>query len=112
MPFTFAHPAVAIPFKYMSPQYFSLTGLVLGSMAPDFEYYFRLERYQSIGHSLPGLFLHALPVSIFLAVIFHYMIKESLALHLTSLFNLNERAYNIVGNWKLNSIHAWIVFLS
>ncbi len=112
MPFTFAHPIYAFPLKYMSPKYYSLTGLVLGSMAPDFEYFYHLEPYQSIGHSIWGLFLQGIPISVLLAFIFHYIVKESLALHLPSLFNLNQRAFHILGQWKLNSFNAWIVFLS
>ncbi len=112
MPFTFAHPAYAFPLKYISPKYYSLTGLVLGSMAPDFEYFYHLEPYQSIGHSIWGLFIQAIPICILLAVMFHYLVKESLALHLPSLFNVNQRAYNILGEWKLNSLHTWIIFLS
>ncbi|NOU91918.1 DUF4184 family protein [Paenibacillus sp. LMG 31456] len=112
MPFTLAHPAYAFPLKYISPKYYSLTGLVLGSMAPDFEYFYHLEPYQSIGHSIWGLCIQAIPICILLAVIFHYIVKESLALHLPSLFNMNQRAYNILGEWKLNSFNAWIIFLS
>jgi hypothetical protein len=112
MPFTFAHPTFAFPLKYISPKYYSLTGLILGSMAPDFEYFYHLEPYQSIGHSIWGLFIQVIPICILLAVIFHYIVKESLALHLPSLFNLNQRAYYILGEWKLNSFNAWIIFLS
>ncbi|SEP14833.1 DUF4184 family protein [Paenibacillus sp. OV219] len=57
MPFTFAHPAYALPLKFINPRYLSATGLVLGSMAPDFEYFLTLEPHQTIGHSFSGLFV-------------------------------------------------------
>lgn len=112
MPFTLAHPIFAFPLKYISPKYYSVTGLVLGSMAPDFEYFYHLEPYQSMGHTILGLFLQTIPMCILLAFFFHYIVKESLVLHLPSLFNLNKRAYSITGEWKLNNFKAWLVFIS
>jgi hypothetical protein len=50
LPFTFAHPSSSFPIKCIKPRYFSLVGLILGSMSPDFEYFIALEPYQIIGH--------------------------------------------------------------
>ncbi|NMO96439.1 DUF4184 family protein [Paenibacillus lemnae] len=111
MPFTFAHPVYAAPLKYIRPDFLSLTGLVLGSMSPDFEYFLMLEPYQSIGHSLTGLLIQAIPLSILFAWLFHHHIKKPLSLHLPSLFKLDRRAYHLVGEWRLKSMKDWIVFL-
>lgn len=111
MPFTFSHPIYALPLKSMSPKYISTTGLVLGSMAPDFEYFLMLEPYRSIGHTVSGLFLQAIPLSILLALIFHLIIKKLLAIHLPSTFNLNRRAYNNLGQWQLSKYKDWLVFI-
>ncbi|MFC4101413.1 DUF4184 family protein [Paenibacillus xanthanilyticus] len=111
MPFTFAHPAFALPIKRTAPRYLSTTGLVLGSMAPDFEYFANLEPHATIGHSVWGLLLHALPLSVLLAALFHLVVKKQLALHLPSVFALDRRAYRLLGPWKLNTLRAWIVFL-
>ena len=111
MPFTFAHPAYAFPLKYASPKYLSLTGLILGSMGPDFEYFIYLEPHQKIGHTFLGLFIEVIPLSILLAVIFHYVVKEALALHLPSRFNLNQRAYNRRSKWRLDKLSVWVIFL-
>jgi hypothetical protein len=110
MPFTFAHPIFALPFKYVKPKYFSATGLILGSMSPDFEYFIMLEPYQSIGHSLTGLFLQAIPLSVIFAVIFHSIVKEILVLHLPSNYNIDQRAYNTLSKWSLNS-KGWVVLI-
>lgn len=110
MPFTFAHPIFALPFKYVKPKYFSVTGLILGSMSPDFEYFIMLEPYQSIGHSVRGLLLQAIPLCVILAVIFHSIVKESLVLHLPSNYNIDQRAYNTLSRWGLKST-GWIVFI-
>ncbi|WP_340003991.1 DUF4184 family protein [Paenibacillus sp. FSL K6-0276] len=109
MPFTFAHPIFALPFKYVKPKYFSATGLILGSMSPDFEYFIMLEPYQSIGHSVTGLFLQAIPLCVIIALIFHFIIKEILVLHLPSNYNIDQRAYNTLSKWSLNS-KGWVVF--
>ncbi|MGF7050785.1 hypothetical protein J2T13_005335 [Paenibacillus sp. DS2015] len=111
MPFTFAHPIYAIPLKYISPKYYNLTGLILGSMAPDFEYFLMLEPYSSIGHSIAGLFFQGIPMCLLIAVIFHFTVKESFVIHLPSIFNLNQRAYNIMGEWGLRSLRDWIFFM-
>ncbi len=44
MPFTFAHPAAVLPFMKKQSKYISVTALILGSMAPDFEYFYILDR--------------------------------------------------------------------
>ena len=114
MPFTFAHPLYAAPLKLLKPKYVSLTGIILGSMSPDFEYFIMLEPYQSIGHTSIGLLLQAFPLSILFAFIFHFIIKTSVASHIPSLYNLDAKVQSIVRlhHWKLNNIHSWIVFLA
>ena len=44
MPFTFSHPAAVLPLRLLPRHWFSLTGLVIGSMVPDFEYFLRSMR--------------------------------------------------------------------
>ena len=110
MPFTFAHPIFAWPLKRLSPNRLSTTGLVLGSMAPDFEYFLRLEPYRGIGHTLPGLFVQAIPLSVLFAFAFHGLIKKPLALHLPSVLRLDARACSLIGEWRLRSVRDWFYF--
>ncbi|WP_068775913.1 DUF4184 family protein [Paenibacillus sp. FJAT-26967] len=111
MPFTFAHPLYAGPLKLIFPRYLSLTGLILGSMSPDFEYFIALEPYQLIGHSLAGLFLQAIPLSILLAFVFHHILKIPLVDHLPATAQIENKARGLLRDWKLNSLRKWIVFL-
>ncbi|MFB9328211.1 DUF4184 family protein [Paenibacillus aurantiacus] len=112
MPFTFAHAAYAYPIKRTAPRLFSPTGLVLGSMAPDFEYFVNLEPHVTIGHSVWGLLLHALPLSVLLAILFHQVVKRQLAVHLPAAFGLDQRAYQLLGKTgKLTSGTTWLLFL-
>ncbi|MVP02599.1 DUF4184 family protein [Paenibacillus lutrae] len=111
MPFTFAHPLYAGPLKLIFPRYLSLTGLILGSMSPDFEYFIALEPYRFIGHSVAGLFLQAIPLSILLAYVVHYILKIPLIDHLPATAQLENKARGLLRDWKLNSLRKWFVFL-
>jgi hypothetical protein len=53
MPFTFLHPAIVLPLTYLPRQWFSLTGLVIGSLTSDFEYVLRVndKSYQTLKFS-------------------------------------------------------------
>ncbi|WP_434778157.1 DUF4184 family protein [Neisseria sp. Ec49-e6-T10] len=88
MPFTFAHPAIILPCNRL-PRFFSLTGLIIGSMSPDFEHFIRMNIKSNISHSILGLFLFDLPISIIIAFIFHYLIRNTLIDHLP--FFLQQR---------------------
>ncbi|GLX71245.1 DUF4184 family protein [Paenibacillus glycanilyticus] len=111
MPYTLAHPIFAYPLKYLNRNLLSTTGLVLGSMGPDLEYFIHLEPHQTIGHTFLGLLLQVIPLSIVLGLLFHYVIKTPLALHLPSLFHLDKRAYRLLNRWSRRSFTAWFYYL-
>lgn len=78
MPFTFSHPAIVLPLNRFRRKWFSLTGLVLGSMAPDFEYFLRMRIRSDYSHTPGGIFWFDLPLVILLAFIFHNIVRNSL----------------------------------
>jgi hypothetical protein len=78
MPFTFSHPAIVLPFTCLPRQWFSLTGLVIGSLAPDFEYFLRMRVKSDYSHTVSGLFYFDLPLGLFLAFIFHNIVRNAL----------------------------------
>jgi hypothetical protein len=78
MPFTFSHPAAILPLTYLSKQWLSLTGLVIGSLTPDFEYFIRMRVYSSFSHYWTGLFLFDIPFGIILASVFHLVVRDQL----------------------------------
>lgn len=78
MPFTFSHPAIVLPFYLLPKNYISMTGLIIGSMAPDFEYFIRMNILSLYSHSLPGIFFFNLPVALLVCFLFHLIIKNSL----------------------------------
>ena len=82
MPFTFAHPAIVLPLAGFKPRWFSATGLVAGSMAPDFLYFIKMDGSEDFGHTLAGVFLFDLPFSYLLALAFHRWVRNPLLVHL------------------------------
>ncbi|MDT0687370.1 DUF4184 family protein [Autumnicola psychrophila] len=84
MPFTFSHPAIVLPFVYLPKHWFSLTGLVVGSLTPDFEYFLRMKIKGNYGHTIEGLLWFDLPLGLLLAFIFHNIVRDSLIDNLPS----------------------------
>lgn len=78
MPFTFSHPAAIIPLTFLPRRWFSLTGLIIGSLTPDFEYFLRLKIKSYYSHTIDGLFWFNLPLGLLLAFIFHNIVRDSL----------------------------------
>ncbi|NLD46038.1 MAG: DUF4184 family protein [Clostridiaceae bacterium] len=110
MPFSFAHPVAVLPIKQKWKKYFNLTGLVLGSIAPDFEYFIRFKPEAVIGHDLTGFFLLNLPLCIFVAFLFHKLIKKPLILCLPVPFD-KWYEYLAAKDWKINSSKEMLIFI-
>ena len=79
MPFTFSHPAIILPLNFFFRKRLSLTGLIIGSMAPDFEYFLRMKIKSNYSHTLDGILWFNLPLSIILAFIFHNIVRQKLS---------------------------------
>jgi hypothetical protein len=78
LPFTAAHPAAILPLiRRMDP-----TCLVIGAMAPDFEYFLRGTQSSVVSHTAPGLLLFCVPVTLSLSWVFHRVVKWPLVLAL------------------------------
>lgn len=82
MPFTFAHPAIVLPLAKLPKQWISTSGLIIGSMSPDFEYFLRMKTSSEHSHTIAGTFYFSLPVSLVVAFIFHHLVRNQLIDHL------------------------------
>lgn len=112
MPFTFSHPAAILPFRFLPKTWFSMTGLVIGSLTPDFEYFLRMKINSSISHTTLGLFLFDLPLGILLTFIFHTLIRKKLIHYLPFFLKARFIKYNNF-NWNEYFIRNWlIIFIS
>jgi hypothetical protein len=85
MPFTFSHPAIVLPLTFLPKKWFSLTGLVVGSLTPDFEYFIRMKVESNYSHTLSGLFWFDIPLGLLLAFIYHNYVRHSLLDNLPTL---------------------------
>jgi len=56
------------------------TCLVIGSMAPDFEYFVRGDQVGALGHTVRGIALWSVPATLVLALAWHHLAKRPLAL--------------------------------
>lgn len=110
MPFTFSHPAIVLPLTYLPRQWFSLTGLVIGSLTPDFEYFLRMRIKSNYSHTLDGLFWFDLSLGLLLAFLFHNIVRDSLfdnlPIFLKSRFSA-FRQFDWNGHFKRN----WLVVI-
>ncbi|KAF2510887.1 DUF4184 family protein [Flavobacterium zhairuonense] len=112
MPFTFAHPAIILPLKYFPKKWFSWTGLIIGSLAPDFEYFIRMKVQSKYSHTFSGIFWFDLPLTILLAFVFHNLIRNDLFLNLPIFFKSRTIAFTEF-NWpNYFSRNLFIVLLS
>ncbi|MEO6914491.1 MAG: DUF4184 family protein [Chitinophagaceae bacterium] len=112
MPFTFSHPAAILPFSYLWEKKFSATGLILGSVAPDFEYFMRFHNASYHSHTWAGIFWFDLPAGIILCFIFHDVVKTPFIMNLPGFFHKRFASY-LSFNWKKYFIQHWfIVFYS
>ncbi|HVG40749.1 MAG TPA: DUF4184 family protein [Chitinophagaceae bacterium] len=114
MPFTFAHPAIILPFNYFKKYSFSITGLIIGSITPDFESFIKMKGGKEFGHSIGGIFWFDLPLAIVLAFIFHLIIRNpllnNLPLFLQKRF-IKEKNFNWTHQFKANISFVLLSFL-
>ena len=78
MPFTFAHPAVVLPINRVFRTSLSLTGLVIGSMVPDFEGFILVTDIKTYSHTWHGMFWLDIPLGIAIAFLFHAIVRDPL----------------------------------
>jgi len=111
MPFTFSHPAIVLPVTFLPKRWYSLTGLVVGSITPDIEYLLSLKIHHSYSHTLPGFFMFDLPVGLLLVFLFHDIVRDSLFNNLP--FRLKSRVSAFIGfAWNKYLIKNWIVVIA
>ena len=108
MPFTLAHPALVLP--VLRSRHVSATGLIIGSMTPDVEYFLTMSDQCNNSHTLMSVFNSYLPLTLILSLIFHVFIRRSLMDNLPAFFQ--QRYGGIRSFHFLNYLRRhWFVFL-
>lgn len=76
MPFTLCHPALVVPLYRRTARFTSLSGLVIGSMAPDFPYFVPIPGLNgSLSHSWAGLLLYCVPAGLLLHLLYYALLR-------------------------------------
>jgi hypothetical protein len=78
MPFTFSHPALILPLIRLPKRWVSATGLVVGSIIPDFEKFLKMNDGNTYSHTIPGMFWFDLPLGLLLSFVFHLIVRDPL----------------------------------
>ncbi len=108
MPFTFSHPAIILPLDKIFKKKVSLTGLIIGSLTPDFEYFLRMKIQSEYSHTIWGNLWFNLPLGIILCFIFHCIVKKSL-IDNSPLFIQKKLANLRKTNWRKYFSQNWVI---
>lgn len=108
MPFTFSHPAIVLPLALLPRKWISLTGLVVGSLLPDFEYFLRMRIESQFSHTIPGVLWFNLPLGILITFLFHVIVRDALIDNLPSMLKSRLFVFKQF-DWRGHFKENWIV---
>src|SRR5512133_2984557 len=75
MPFTISHAAAALPFRRTRLVF---SAIVVGCMAPDFEYFLHARIISRVSHTLAGAFEFSLPAALVVLSLFFWVMERPL----------------------------------
>ena len=108
MPFTFSHPAIVLPLTFLPRKWFSFSGLVIGSLTPDFEYFLRMRIKSNYSHTIDGLFWFDLPLGLILAFLFHNIVRDRLFDNMPTFFKSRFLTFKLF-EWNKYFKKNWLV---
>ena len=85
-----------------------MTGLVVGSLTPDFEYFLRMRIAGHFSHTLPGIWIFDLPIGVLLAFVFHNIVRDNLIDNLPPPLASRFSVFTTF-NWNKHFKTAWPV---
>jgi hypothetical protein len=109
MPFTFSHPAIVLPLTKAGLK-LSATGLIIGSMIPDFEYFIRMIDTTRYSHTLEGIFWFDVPFGLVVCFIYHLLVRNSLFDNLPSFLKDRFIVYRKF-DWSKYFLKNWAIVL-
>jgi hypothetical protein len=106
MPFTLAHAAAALPLRRLRLVW---SALIVGTIAPDLEYFVRLAPDDGYGHTLAGSLVLSLPLAILTLWLFHSFVRAPLIELLPN--GVQRRLVNHRGEFQFRGAarFTWIV---
>jgi len=106
MPFTFCHPAIVLPLNRIKG--LSLTGLIAGSVAPDFEYFIRMTDKRIYTHNWSGVLWIDTPLALLLTFLFHLLVRNQLINNAPIRFQKRLKRYENF-NWVIYFKKHWLL---
>ncbi len=70
MPFTISHAAAVLPLQRLTRSRVPLAAMMVGSMAPDFQFFMPFDVSRDFTHDFPGLFLFCWPLGLAVWLLF------------------------------------------
>ena len=110
MPFTLCHPAIVIALYRCARRHTSLPALVIGSMAPDFVYFFSFGVSGSFSHSLPGILIYCLPAGAFVYAIYYSLLRDPFLAWAPPAISA-RMDWKVEWKWR-STREAWVVLAS
>jgi hypothetical protein len=106
MPFTLAHAAAALPLRRLRLVW---SALIIGTFAPDLEYFVRFSPDDGYGHTLVGSLVLSLPLAIVILWLFHAFVKAPLIELLPE--GIRCRLANYRGEFSFGGVarFSWII---
>lgn len=112
MPFTLAHVAAVLPLLHARKTRFSATGLIAGSVAPDFEKFLCMSLHNAHSHTWASLLYFSCPVGLGLSLLFHLVVRDALLAHVPGWLAVRLRAGPRVAWVPYLRRHYGVVLLS
>lgn len=110
MPFTFSHPAAVLPLSFLPKRWVSMTGLIIGSMAPDFEKFIRMGSHNTNSHTWQSIFWFNLPLGIVLCFVFHVVVRDALIDNLPGILKKRLDRFKRF-NWKAHFRKHYLIII-
>ncbi|MCG9791635.1 DUF4184 family protein [Flavobacterium algicola] len=110
MPFTFSHAAAVLPF--LKNQKLSASALIVGTLSPDLEYFFRMKMKSEISHTLLGIFIIDLPLGLLVLFLFHLCIKNALLENLPTFFQFRTQELQASKWLQYFKNNFWVIIVS
>ena len=76
MPFTISHAAAVLPLRKLGGSRLPLAAMMIGSMSPDFAYFFPLDLGRTSTHEIDGILLFCWPVGLALWLLFVHLVER------------------------------------
>jgi len=114
MPFTFSHIGYILPIQKKWKDKFSISGLVFGSLAPDYDILFRLTkiRFHIFQYDINTILFLIFPFALLSALVFHVFCRNIIIENLPLMYEKKYERYKSFNFVKFLKAHYLIVATS